>query len=143
MEIKLTDEQISFLIRAVVNSYAEDIIDHKSNDITDFGTNREVLGILIANRHLRDVYSQARKDNSMKDSLGKKLFMGCGWCSIVDKNKLHRRLEFAVSQLGGIEQNGGMGTEFDENAQREMEEDIKGVIRDMLMAFDLKPEDLK
>ena len=35
MKIDLTEEQLHFLIRSVVQSYAEDTIDHPSKNITD------------------------------------------------------------------------------------------------------------
>lgn len=69
--------------------------------------------------------------------------MGAGWHSIVNRNKLIKRIVFATSILGGMQQNGGMGTEFDDAADKEDRQSIKEIALDVLTAFGLTIEDLK
>lgn len=62
MKIDLTEEQLHFLIRAVIQSYAEDTIDHPSKDITDQGVKGDVLGILVqAGDRSHEVYRKANQ----------------------------------------------------------------------------------
>lgn len=72
----------------------------------------------------------------------KKLFLGSGPYSLVDINNLHKRLNFAISELGGEQQNGGMGHEYDEQSGKEAEQNIKDVLRDIIHAFGYEPGDL-
>jgi len=70
------------------------------------------------------------------------LFMGNGWHSIVNRNKVIKRIILATSALSGIEQNGGMGTEFDEVSDKKDRQTIKEVALDILTALGLTIEDL-
>lgn len=144
--MKFSDKEVEFLIRALVSNYAEDERDFDPQDITDHGMAHQVLGELMATDQYRkghQHYRQANKERCSGEAITKKLFMGSGNYSIVAKNKLHRRLEFAISELGALEQNGGMGTEFDIEMDKECRENIKNVIGDMMVAFGLTVEDLK
>jgi hypothetical protein len=45
--------------------------------------------------------------------------------------------------LSGIQQNGGCGHVFDEELNQTMIQNIKDVMKDLLISFDLTAEDLK
>ena len=144
MNIDLSDKEAEFLLRALINNYAEDYQDFEQN-ISDTGICGLLIGKFISkNYNLMSSFRRAREDKfGEKERIKNLLFMGTGWHSIIMKNKLHKRLEFAVGQLGGIQQNGGMGTEFDEELDVQAKQDIKFVLQDMLIAFGLTPDDLK
>ena len=90
-----------------------------------------------------EIYRKANQSRYLEDPIKEKLFLGCGWCSSVNVNYIHKRLQFAVSQLGGMEQNGGMGAEYIEQEDIDAKKNIKDVILDIMIAFDMKLEDLK
>lgn len=143
MKVDLTEEQIEFLLRSVVLSYAENESDFKSNDIADSGPSNRIVGKLVgASERFEDAYYDARKQRFAKDRIDKSIFMGNGWRSTVDVNTLHKRLAFAFYELGFIEQNGGMGSEFDEELNDRNLKNIKDVLKDMLVAFGMTPQDL-
>jgi len=135
--IDLTEEEVKFLIRALVSNYASDERDFDMTNIADSGVESVILGKLLSSRDLMDTYDEARKEQTLKEPLNKRLFLGAGNHSIVFLNKLHKRLTYAAHELGGMEQNGGMGTEFDEAFQEDGEKNIKLVINDILIAFGL------
>lgn len=140
MNIDLSDKEIEFLIRALVKNYAEEQSDFKENDIADYGISNLLIGKLVSRSNKNDCYDLARQARYIENKLDKKLFMGCGNVSTVRKNDLHCRLEFAVSCLSAIEQNGGMGTEFDEAMDKECRQGIADVIDDMKIAFGIKDD---
>lgn len=145
MNIELNEKELEFLIRACVLNYAEQRGDFEK-DIGDYGICEKLIQKLCAVG--KSTAYKTRDDAlnskwSEKEPLNKKLFLGAGWYSIIDINHLHKRLQYAVSILGGMQQNGGMGTEFDEQSNIEDKQTIKDVIKDMLMAFNLTVEDLK
>lgn len=143
MNIDFSEKEISFLMRTLANNYAEDYEDFDPCNIGDTGTAGLLIGKLIHAKGAYKAFTEARKEKYLKEPINEKLFMGTGNVSIVKANRLHKRLRFAFSELGGMEQNGGMGTEFDVEADIESAQNIKDVIKDMLVAFNLKPEDLK
>lgn len=144
MKIDLTEEQLHFLIRAVIQSYTEDTTDHVSADLTDQGVWGEVIGILTqAGDRSHKIYNQARQSRCLETPIRKSLFMGSGWYSTINANNLHKRLQFAVCELGSMQQNGGMGTEYLEQEDIDAKKNIKDVILDIMIAFDMKLEDLK
>lgn len=145
MKIDLDDKEIDFLIKALVNNYASDQNDFDPLNIADSGTCYMVIGKVVSQSRKHKLFSATRDDRYtvVKTPINKKLFMGAGHHSIVAKNLLHKRLEFAAYQLAGIEQNGGMGTEFNEESDKQEKEDIKDVMRDLLVAFGLTADDLK
>jgi hypothetical protein len=143
--VEFSAKEIEFLIRALVSNYAEDESDFVSKyNISSQGISGELIGKLIKIIPSGiDIYHKARKSLSLNSSLNKKLFMGNGYHSIINANKLHRRLRFATNQLGGLEQNGGMGTEFDTDLDRECIIDIVNVVKDIMIAFGLTEKDFK
>ena len=143
MSLEFSEQEIKFLMRALVNNHAEDYGDFDSRNIADHGIAGLLIGKLIHAKGAWEAYTNARKEKYLKEPISEKLFMGTGNVSIVRKNQLHKRLEFAISELGGLEQNGGMGTEFDTEMDIEGRQNIISVIKDMLVAFNLKTEDIK
>ncbi len=145
MKLELSDKEAEFLMRALVNNHAEDNQDFDNSDIGDRGVCSLLIGKLVqADRKMYEAYNQARKlkwseNQRVKDYL----FMGAGWHSIVSRNKLHRRIDIAVSALGGIQQNGGMGTEFNEESDKQDQQTLREVAQDVLTAFGLTVDDLK
>lgn len=145
MKIEISDKEAEFLVRALVNNYAEDEQDFDHKDIGDGGISSLLIGKLVqADFKLHTTYSNARRFRySEQARIDKYLFMGAGWHSTVLKNRLHRRIESAVSALGGMQQNGGMGTEFDEESDKKDKQTLKEVALDVLTAFGLTVDDLK
>jgi hypothetical protein len=143
MTIDLSEDEIRFLMKVLVNNYAEDYEDFDPKNIGDRGTAGFLIGKFIHAKGAYKTYIEVKKERYLREPINEKLFMGTGNVSLVKANKLHKRLQFAISELSGMEQNGGMGTEFDVEADIQSSNNIKDVIRDMLVAFNLKPEDLK
>lgn len=142
MKLDFTEKEIEFLIRAVVCNYAEQDSDFKG-DISDNGPSNMVIGKLVGgSEHFENVYYDARKQRLAKDMVNKNVFMGNGWHSTVDVNTFHKRLTFAFCELSIIEQNGGMGTEFDEKLNDRNLKNIKDVLKDIVIAFDMIPQHL-
>lgn len=65
----------------------------------------------------------------------KQIFMGAGERSVLNCGLLFGRLDEALSVLSGGQQNGGMGHEFDEESDRECDERLEAIVRDMAMAL--------
>lgn len=139
MNIELTDREVEYLIRALVLNYADRQEDfHPPDDITT----RNGLGDSLISKLVRlsgkayDAYVAVKNERySAKEPVSEKLFLGAGYHSILQKNQLHKRLEFAFSELGGIQQNGGQGTEFDKKMDKECSENIHSVLADIVYAF--------
>lgn len=144
MKIELSDKEADFLMRALIDNYAEDNQDFES-DISDTGICSLLIGKLVqADRRLMNAYYQARKSKfSNQERIKDYLFMGNGWHSIVNRNKLIKRIVLATSALGGMEQNGGMGIEFNEESDKQDKLTIKEVVLDVLTALGLTIDDLK
>lgn len=141
--INLTDEQIEFLVRTCCASYAMDERDIRSENGIHSTIAAEVIGALLYQRkNFTSSFGSMMKQCSLSEPINKKLFMGAGNHSIIALNKLHKRLQYAAHQLGALEQNGGMGTEFDEKLEKDCKDDIVSVIKDIMYAFDISKEDL-
>lgn len=137
--LKLTQDQIIYLYDALANTHATDI--NASVWKSMFST---VQGRMMSQvPFLRDMYYGVEDNKYCKEGISKSLFMGAGWLSINSRNLLHKRLSYAAMILGGKEQNGGQGTEFDEQSDKEDEYKIKEVLRDIIAAFGYSPEDLQ
>lgn len=142
--MNFSEQELNFLIRAVVKNYAEDFEDFETPDITDIGVVGTLIPKLIWNhKNGYNIFLKSRKEKTLNKPIKEKLFMGSGYHSTVRKNNLHKRLEFAIHELGGMEQNGGMGTSFDEVFDAEGKQNIKEVVQDIMIAFGLTIEDLK
>lgn len=144
MKIELSDKEAEFLMRVLVSNHAEDVQDFDQN-IGDGGTGSLLIGKLVqADRRMYDAFDEARQSRfGDKERIKDYLFMGNGWHSIVNRNKIIKRIVLATSALGGMEQNGGMGTEFDEESDKQNRQIIKEVALDVLTALGLTIDDLK
>lgn len=142
-----TPKQILFLLKALYCNYViEEGDDLKDPFGHDTSPSTLTMPFLLAAGLDQDDFGDARKERYLKEKLYKEedrsLFMGAGMYSAHQCARLHARLAWAFSCLSGMQQNGGMGSEFDEQSQKEDEESVKDVCRDILHAFGLKPGDL-
>lgn len=143
MKLELSDKEAKYLLKALINSHGDTEEDFDTNDITQSSPKDFIIGKLVQfNTEMFNEYNQTRRDRFERLPLKKKLFMGNGYHSMVVVNLLHKRLAWAASELSGLEQNGGMGTTFDSEMDKECTQNIKDVIKDIMIAFDVKPEDL-
>jgi hypothetical protein len=143
MKLELTDKQAVFLIKTLVQNYAEDAEDFDPpENIGASSTGGFIIGKLCREIGY-EAYTKSRKERYLENPVNKKLFMGAGYHSKLLMNQLHRRLSFAFAQLSGLQQNGGMGYEFDDTFDKRGNQDIKDVLKDLLIAFNLTAEDLK
>lgn len=144
MKIELSDKEAEFLMRVLVSNHAEDEKDF-DQDIIDCGTGSLLIGKLCqADFKMYNIFNKARTSRyGDKERIKDYLFMGNGWHSIVNRNKLIKRIVLATSALGGMEQNGGMGTEFNDESDKQDRQTIKEVALDVLTALGLTVDDLK
>lgn len=145
MKLELTDDEAKFLMRALVHSYAENESDYfTAKNISQSSPVELLVGKLVSKYYsLQEVYYEARKERfSGQEPFGKRLFLGSGFHSLLDINKIFRRINYAIRELGGEQQNGGMGTEYDEQSAKEADQGIKGVLKDLIFAFGYEPKDL-
>lgn len=144
MNIELTKDQAAFLIRALECNCAEEESDFDPKDLSDRGPGGLIIGQLVSKggKELMDVYYEARKNRIVKEPINKKLFMGVGYHSLCLLNQYHKALNYASYVLGGMEQNGGMGTEFDEQSEKEDDKKLKNILKDIVYAFGYSPQDL-
>ena len=149
MKIELTDKEVEYLARLLELNYADRPEDFPSDH--DLGTPNPSYNSLFsklmhaAHKTFQSTWREVRKERfSLKENCfeTKRLFLGAGYHTSFQIAQLHKRLAFAASELGGEQQNGGMGTEYDEQSGKEAKENIKSVLRDIIHAFDYKPEDL-
>jgi len=139
--VDLTDQEIEYLFDALQNNYA--LLDPSQDTFTNLRSNLE--GKLISKfRITYDKIMEMRKNRYHKENVfvSTPLFMGSGLYSCNRASLLHKRLAYAIMILGGAQQNGGMGTEFDEVADKEDQQEIKRTLTDILAAFGYTPEEL-
>lgn len=143
MNIELTEEQAAFLIRTLECNCAEEESDFDPKMLGDRGPGGLIIGQLVrGGKNLMDVYYEARKNRIIKEPINKKLFMGAGYHSLCLLNKYHKSLNYAAYILGGMEQNGGMGTEFDDQSEKKDNQKLKNILKDIISAFGYSPQDL-
>lgn len=144
MQIDLDDKEVEFILRCLMLQYAEDHDDF-SGDISSNGLSYKLFGKIIRQSKMDfdDAYKMIRNLRVLKTSIGEYLFMGAGYHSTILLNKLHKRLSYAGYVLGGMQQNGGQGSEFDEASDKEDKQSLIDIVKDMLVAFGLTVEDLK
>ncbi len=84
----------------------------------------------------KDIYDRDHKNNYLSDKIfDKTIFLGAGNYSTLLCDKLHARLDYALSILGGQQQNGGMGSEYSNEEEKESESAILDVLKDMIIAL--------
>lgn len=144
-KLKLTDKELNFMLRALICNYAEENEDfNNSNDIgCRNGVSDSILSKLFFAGCSHEDYYAARKFRYLKERINKTLFLGAGWHSMVAINNLHKRLNYAINALSGEQQNGGMGTEYDDHSGNEDNVIIRNVLKDIIFAFNMTPDDLK
>jgi len=71
------------------------------------------------------------------------IFMGAGAHSELSCGLLLGRVREALSLLSGQQQNGGMGSDFDEAGDREAAERIEAIVREVAMALTGKAIDFR
>lgn len=76
-------------------------------------------------------------------AFGRPIFMGSGPRSELHCGLLLGKAREALSLLSGQQQNGGMGSDFDEGFDREATERIEAIVRDMAMALTGRAIDFK
>ena len=142
--IDLTDEQCDYLMRILINNYGSINEDYANYTSYDEPSNHLIELLVSKNIELQKSLHKIRDLKfKMKESLNTKLFCGAGFHSSLMINDLHKRLEYAVCMLSGMQQNGGQGTEFDKNYDKEAKQSLINFIKDMMFAFDVSMDDLK
>jgi len=63
------------------------------------------------------------------------IFLGNGEHSVAQKQLLHQQLDHALMLLCGSQQNGGMGSYFDQEVEEESQQEIHNVVADLVMAL--------
>ncbi len=144
MKIELSDREAEFLMRVLVSNHAEDVQDFEQ-DISDGGVSSLLIGKLVqADRKMYEAFNKARQSRfGDKERIKDYLFMGSGWHSLVNRNKVIKRIVLAGSILSGMQQNGGMGTEFNEESDKQDKQSLKEIAIDVLTALGLTVDDLK
>ncbi len=146
-KLNLTDKEIEVLVRVLKNNFAEEPSDFELGDRSESHVTSILDKLMNVSAHAENYFdelNQNRKSEPIRKwPFLKTLFLGSGWHSIICCNLLHKRLQHAFSVLGGMQQNGGQGTEFDEQSDKEDKQAIKDVLNELLWAFNLVPDDLK
>lgn len=141
MNIELTEKECIVLIKILLSNFAD-----LGKDIYEDRCFVEKLmwklGKLIKFCFDDDLVRKQNYEESSKRLTFGKLFCGAGYHSQIACNQIHQRLNYAISTLSGAQQNGGMGSDFDEEEDKQSREDIKNVMKDLLIAFNISPEEL-
>ncbi len=144
MKVELTEKQVNFLIRAALNSYAEKDSDFDI-DLDSGGIAFDAARALVAcgGASALETFQSARVGAAEPAPIYKRLFMTGGWLSKVAANRLHRRLQFAMQQQANLERSGTLGPELDSPEDKVARINIRRVIVDLMLAFDLNIEDFR
>lgn len=139
--IEFTNKEIEILIRALTLSYFQeeslddfkliDVLKNKLIDLPDFSIDT------------CEILKKAHSSRMIETKIGEKLFLGGGVNSVVAANNLHKRLNYAISILGGMQQNGGMGSEFSEEEDLQGKNELHEVIKDIACALNVDLKDIK
>ncbi len=141
-----TPKQITFLLKGLYSNY---VIEEEDQE-DPFGGTRSpdllTMPLMLAAGLDPHSFYEIRNQKYCKDILypdnTKPIFLGAGNFSVRDAAMLHQRLSFALSELSGEQQNGGMGTEYNKQSGKEAEQNIKDVLRDLIHAFGYSAADL-
>lgn len=146
MKIELSDKQAEFLMRALLQNYAATEEDYDGKEgLGASSTGEFIIGKLVAaDFKLHNTFCTIKDERWKKrDPLNRYIFWGNGYHSSVSGNYLHKRLQQAFITQGGMQQNGGMGTEFDEQSDKEDKATLISVAKDILVGLGLTVDDLK
>ncbi len=140
--IEFNTEEATYLYDALENCYA--LVDTNTTSFHDNIRSRVQGKILSKHHEIYERVNDIRKHRWHKENVFDKdtLFLGGGLYSMNAVGMLHKRLAYATMILGGKQQNGGQGTEFDEQSDKEDEQLIKTALKDIIAAFGYKPEEL-
>ncbi len=83
-------------------------------------------------KQIWDEYDKSKFD---KRIFFQPIFLGSGSWSENLVDKLHARLDYAISMLGGQQQNGGLGSEYSEKEEQEAKTSIVEVVKDIKTAL--------
>ena len=129
VSVKIEPNSGGFYATALAGS--EDI----SKNLRTWGDTREE-----AVRRLSKVIENERLFEPDVDSItdrhfARSIFVGNGNLSYAKLQLLHQKLDKAYCIIGGMEQNGGMGTQFDEESHKQDSEDLKSLVDDIITAL--------
>lgn len=137
MKLELNDKQASFLLRSLILNYASTEVD--------LNLDLEIIGNLIKlDDKFMDEYESVSSNKWKSNApLNKSIFCGNGLHSILDGCEIHKRLQYAFGIQSGMQQNGGMGTKFDQKSHKNGMVEIVSVIKDIMIALDVTIGDIK
>jgi hypothetical protein len=147
IQINLNQEEFTYLFDILENNFATISPSGSNKDRDNIFT--KLQGKIIAagakRLNVHKIFNQLCENRVEQKDLftNKPLFMGAGIHTQYNCSKLHKRLKYALYVLGGKQQNGGQGTEFDISSDNTDSQEIKNALKDIISAFDLKPSDLQ
>ncbi len=125
--MEFSPEERDLILRALINNYVETESDLKNN------VAENLIQKII---HLDQEYASTILVNeNLAKPINEPIFLGNGIYSKLAENNLHKRLAYALEELSGMQQNGGMGFEFDQESFEQSRENIINVIKDIIVAF--------
>lgn len=145
MKVELSKEELLFLIKALVMTFAESAEDFNIEIIGGrSGTREGILGKLFQclGREGRDYYKEASRSSTEKNRISSYLFMGNGNLSLVLRNRFFKRLNYAIHESGVIQQIGRMGIHCYQKEYDKVKSDIALVVLDLMGALDISVEDI-
>lgn len=147
MNIELTEKEQNYLIRVLEQNYADLYEDYEGGKYHGFNNSiKHQLYLKLFGRVPYELSESIHKDGRIAHkTTGQKsgvLSMGNGYYSTMRINELHKRLNYASMVLSGQQQNGGQGTEFNEESDRQDQESLQDVMKDFLISFGVSPEEL-
>lgn len=138
MNVDLSEKEGKFLLKVLKYNYAETEEDFEGRGMD---SENPLLKSLDWKLRKFDDYDDRRFYFRERLTFGN-LFCGAGYRTGIACNQMHQRLDYAIMILSGAQQNGGMGSDFDEEEDKQSHEDIKNVLKDLLIAFDISAEEL-
>ncbi len=119
------EEAISNMFRMAEKQLIELLSGQKKPDISDYFGQSFPTQLEIKNK-------------AKENCFDKEIFLGCGVKIAAKIALLHERINFALYSLGGEQQNGGMGTEFNTEQHNEDNKIIRDVVQDVITALGFK-----
>ena len=139
MNVELTEKEGKFLLKVLEYNYAETEEDFEGKGMDSENPLLKSLDWKL--RKFKDYDKDRRFYLEERLTFGM-LFCGAGYRTGIACNQMHKRLDYAIMTLSGMQQNGGMGSDFDEESDKQDREDILNVLKDLLIAFGVSAEEL-
>jgi len=140
MNIDFTEEELTFLVKALVQNYADDKSDM---DKDHESMSQRMLMKIFMSADINTAWSEARSSQyNDKPSTNGCVFMGSP-DAIGNMNMIHRRLAYAFMMSSGMQQNGGMGTDFDDEWDTKAKDALASVVKDVMTALGVSMDDLR